>query len=271
MKGDFTMSATPILAQVFEYDKSAKAWGRYDGDGNLLHYHDTLAQAVRAALPPELAEWAAGQPDQKRGLAAAQLIAQGAVRPDPEAAGVYAQSYCRDGYTGDYTINVPAGTCTCPDFNIRQKACKHLLAATWLFAEYKRKLDALCAEAIRTELCEDGVLRLKYAPAPATLSLWDLARQTIAEHAHTDPWTPITIWASADGTRTAEITHAQTDTTASRGEGFADALYLSLSGHALQLRLAIIHYDILGLNGDDWRWICTAAQYKAWVADIRNS
>jgi hypothetical protein len=251
------MSTKPIVAQTFNYDKSAKAWGRYDGEGELIHYHDTLPDAIRAALPPELAEWAAGQGDQKRGLAAAQLIANGEVRPDPEAYGMYGKSYRRveNGvtYAGEYFINVLDHTCTCPDFQIRQKPCKHLLAAGWLFAEYKRKLDTLCAETRRTE-------RSAVSGPPSTVSLLDLARAAVAEHKHDDPWITLVIWQSNG--RSAEI----------RQGVFGkpdDPLWLHLSGHAAALMVARLNYDLW--PEARWHFIDDPAAYATWVAKIRNS
>jgi hypothetical protein len=236
--------STVILSQVIEYDQSAKSWGRFDANGGLIHYHDTMPQAVRAALPEELAAWSLRQKDQRRGLKAAMLVASGEIKPDQEAYGIYSKAYRREEkgmtYTGEYVINVRAQTCTCPDFQYTGKACKHLLGATYLFQQYR-------AEVKRHQT-----------------SLWNLAQAAIEEHKH-EEIEHLVIW-SGPGGREAYI---------SKIKGYDNTLYLFVSGHRHGLACATRRYPPLQMYKDDplfyWGWSCKEESYKWWTEKLQNS
>lgn len=233
--------STSILSQIIEYDKSAKAWGRYAEDGELLHHHDTMPQAVRAALPEELAAWSLRQADQRRALRAAMLVASGEIKPDQEAYGIYSKRYEREEngftYTGYYTINVRAGTCTCPDFQFTHKPCKHLLGASYLFQQYR-------AEVKRREA-----------------TLWNLAQAAIEAHKY-EEIERLVIW-SGPGGREAYISPIKS---------FENTLYLFVSGHPHGLCVATRHYTRLPTPTGDvirWDWSCREEWYKWWIEKLQ--
>jgi hypothetical protein len=231
-----------ILDQVIEYDKSARAWGHFDANGGLIHYHDTMPQAIRAAIPEELAAWSLRQRDQRRALKAAMLVASGEIKPDQEAYWIYSKRYEREEngftYTGDYIINVRAGTCTCPDFQFTGKACKHLLGATYLFQQYR-------AEVKRRQA-----------------TLWNLAQAAIEEHKH-EEIERLVIW-SGPGGREAYITPIA---------GFENHLYLFVSGYAHGLKVATRRYPALQLYKDSplfyWGWSCNEEHYNWWTEKLQ--
>jgi hypothetical protein len=230
-----------ILSQTIEFDQSAKAWGCYAEDGELVKYHDTMPQAIRAALPEELAAWSLRQRDQRRALKAAMLVASGEIKPDQEAYGIYSKRYEReeDGftYTGDYIINVRAQTCTCPDFQFTGKPCKHLLGATYLFAQYR-------AEVKRRQA-----------------TLWNLAQAAIEAHKH-EEIERLVVW-SGPGGREAYI---------SRIQGFENTLYLFVSGHPHGLAIARLRYPALQAGKRPlfrWDWTCKEEHYKWWVEKLQ--
>ncbi len=231
-----------ILNQVVEYDKSAKAWGRFDEAGDLIHYHDTMPQAIRAALPEELAAWSLRQRDQRRALKAAMLVASGEIKPDQVAHGIYSKAYRREDngftYAGEYVINVRAQTCTCPDFQFTGKACKHLLGASYLFAQYR-------AEVKRRQA-----------------TLWNLAQAAIEEHKH-EEIEHLVIW-SGPGGREAYIAPIKS---------FENRLYLFVSGHPHGLACATRRYPALQVRKDSplfyWSWSCKEEHYKWWVEKLQ--
>jgi hypothetical protein len=234
------MSIT-ILDQVIEYDQSAKAWGHFDAGGGLIHYHDTMPQAIRAALPEELAAWSLRQRDQRRALKAAMLVVNGEIKPDQEAYWIYSKRYEREEngftYTGYYTIDVRAATCTCPDFQFTGKPCKHLLGATYLFQQYR-------AEVKRRQT-----------------TLWNLAQAAIAEHKH-EEIERLVIWQGPGG-REAYI---------SKIKGYDHTLYLFVSGHPHGLKVASLHYTRLPTPTGDvirWDWSCCEEEYKWWVEKLQ--
>jgi hypothetical protein len=226
-----------ILDQVVEYDKTAGAWGRYSFDGELVHYHDSQDDATMAALPEELQGWVKIQADQGRALRAAALIANGEIVADREAYGIYSRKYQHDGYTGHYVIDAKRGTCTCPDFEHHRLMCKHIMAARYLFDQWKR------------------------ANLAQPICLWDLAQAAIEQHKHEECAEKMEIWRSPDGQRSAYV--------APVGEIY---LYLFLSGHTTGLLIAAQHHQALPENGSvtRWDWIARQAAYKHWVAAIRN-
>jgi hypothetical protein len=231
-----------ILDQVVEFDQSTKSWGRFDANGGLIHYHDTMPQAIRAAIPEELAAWSLRQRDQRRALKAAMLVVNGEIKPDQEAYGIYSKAYSREEngftYTGYYTINVRAATCTCPDFQFTHKPCKHLLGASYLFQQYR-------AEVKRSQA-----------------TLWNLAQAAIEEHKH-EEIEHLVIW-SGPGGREAYIAPIK---------GFENRLYLFVSGHPHGLACATRRYPALQFDKDSplfyWGWSCKEESYKWWVEKLQ--
>jgi hypothetical protein len=240
------MSIT-ILSQVIAYDQSAKAWGLYNASGELVHYHDHPDQAVLAALPEELRLWAHkemamhGPAHNARLIRAAALVAEGAIKADKEALGIYSKAYRREEkgmvYAGDYIINVRAATCTCPDFERRRQPCKHLIGATYLFQQYR-------AEVKRHQA-----------------SLWNLAQAAIEAHKH-EEIERLVIW-SGPGGREAYI---------SPMKSFENTLYLFVSGHPHGLCVATRHYTRLPTPTGDvirWDWSCREEWYKWWIEKLQ--
>jgi hypothetical protein len=240
------MSIT-ILSQVVAYDQSAKAWGRFDANGGLIHYHDHPDDAVLAALPEDLRLWAHremamhGPAHNARLIRAAVLVASGEIKADREAFGIYSKRYEREEkgmrYEGHYTINVRAGTCTCPDFERRRQPCKHLIGATYLFQQYR-------AEVKRRQA-----------------SLWNLAQAAIEAHKN-EEIERLVIW-SGPGGREAYI---------SRITGCDNTLYLFLSGHAHGLAIARLRYP--GLQAGKrplfrWDWSCREEEYRWWTEKLQ--
>jgi hypothetical protein len=243
------MSIT-ILSQVVAYDQSAKAWGRYNASGELLHYHDHPDQAVLAALPEELRLWAHkemalhGPAHNARLIRAAVLVAEGAIKASKESYGIYSKRYEREEkgmrYEGQYVIDVRAGTCTCPDFERRRQPCKHLLGATYLFQQYRAEVKKRQA------------------------TLWNLAQAAIEEHKY-EEIERLVIW-SGPGGREAYIAPIK---------GFENRLYLFVSGHPHGLACATRRYPALQLYKDNplfyWGWSCNEEHYKWWTEKLQNS
>lgn len=74
----------------------------------------------------------------RRGRKAEEILAAGAVSPNGKAGSNYVES--QNG-GGTYTVDLDAGTCTCPDHEHRGTYCKHLQAAE-LHAEAQAAREA---------------------------------------------------------------------------------------------------------------------------------
>ena len=124
--------ATKILLQHIDYDKSTGAWGRYQQSCHtLLHvdlvqYHDSQNDALLAALPQILRDWAVNSPGDPGRLIRAGCIAtdRQAIRPSvyPGQLTVHSQNG-----NGSYTVYTTDSRCTCLDWR-PERQCKHVLA-----------------------------------------------------------------------------------------------------------------------------------------------
>jgi hypothetical protein len=245
--------ATTIVDQVIEYDNSARAWAQLRTDDSmveLIKYHDSEQDAIYAALPADLQDWVDTRrldgDGGARALRAAAIIANGQIKPDSQAYGIYHVPYRREQngmtYEGAHIVNARARTCTCEDRRYRSAWCKHLLAARYLFEQWQ-------AEHM-----------------PRRPTLWDLARATFDERQEErDAWPenePTVIWQDASGTRQVTLTRIK------------DYLYLSISGYGRPLPIAHLHrYHVVldPAQATEWTWTLKKWEYQGWVEAIQKS
>lgn len=242
-----------ILAQVIEYDNSARAWGQYENDGNiatLVKYHDSERDATLAALPPELRAWVErhqGEPG--RVLRAAVLIADQRITTG-QAYGIYTTNYTRQRegmtYAGTHSTNaLECQYCTCEDFQYKRQTCKHLYAAEKLFNDWRAQ------------------------HLPDRRSLWDLTQEAVRENRHNMDLHHLTIW--ENGTRRAQLVQINSRPNASR-ELAGDWLDLQVSGCTHSLRVATRYQNQLCYGPDDayrWEWTVRQDDYNAWSRELQ--
>jgi hypothetical protein len=252
---------TTVLNQTIEYDQSARAWGLYGPDAQLIKYHDSHEDALLASLPDDIRQWAEtiatkfGPRFRSRVIKGAAIAARD--RQEPCIIGNPLERGNTFRITGDqgivYTVNLPPGqTCSCPDFQEggapffmdfatsqhRRIYCKHILALSCYFAMLVKEAD----------------------------SLWNIAQKTINWKQAWPVGKPWIIWQHKE--RSASLTRIQSEPD-DGPHAPRDDIYLSLSGHNRMLRVASLKYSIL-TNEPYFEWTANREHYEWWAKRIEN-
>ena len=221
--------ATTIVDQIIEYDNSAQAWAQMQRAGlavDLVKYHDSEEAAILAALPDDLREWVQTHSGSNGAPAINERYLRAACYLVEGRIKPDPQAfgiYHARGDSGAYVINCSTRACTCPD---RQASnyCKHLIGANRLFNAY---------------LAENSS------------TLYALALQMLSEKSAWLEHERIQLWASGRGDRYAMLYCLR------------DYIYLHVSGHRAELRLAQVTKHSLIMVADYYAYLAFVQELKS--------